>query len=221
MELKSRMLTPASNADPLTTSDGVPTVAKGDTVDPRMDLVQQLLAYKRFRDAASTLESRRSEWERRFPAGKAGTDSNALREAMIAQSGEVELDDLNLIDLASAFAKIAASVNFERLGEHEVTYDDTPIELHAEDILDRLARAASERAKNVESWEGIALQKLFEGRKRGEMIGLFLATLELVRRRAVRLRQETPGGEILIALRENEPTPAVDASSVENAAPAP
>ena len=30
------------------------------------------------------------------------------------------------------------TVNFDRLGEHTVTYDDTPIELHAEDLLDRL-----------------------------------------------------------------------------------
>jgi segregation and condensation protein A len=226
MELKSRSLTPQSACDE--TGVAITDGARGEEGDPRAELVRQLLAYKRFRDAASTLESRRSEWERRFPSGKAGTDNAALRDAMMAQAGEVDVDDLSLIDLAGAFAKIAASVNFERLGEHEVTYDDTPIELHAEDILDRLrralesgetvdvpdvARVASEAAADhapagattsLPGWRAIPLQGLFSGRKRGEMIGLFLATLELVRRRAIRLQQASPGAEILIGLRASE-----------------
>jgi len=219
MEIKSRMLTPkAEGGDP---ASELAAVVRGESEDPRAELVRQLLAYKRFRDAASTLEERKLEWERRFPAGKAGTDSAAIREAVLAQAGELDVEDLSLVDLAEAFAKIAASVNFERLGEHEVTYDDTPIELHAEDILDRLKRAleagetlAVEEAQNLTdtaaaspAWRGIPLQGLFTGRKRGEMIGLFLATLELVRRRAIRLRQETVGGEILIGIREGEPAP--------------
>jgi chromatin segregation and condensation protein Rec8/ScpA/Scc1 (kleisin family) len=50
----------------------------------------------------------------------------------------------------------------------------------------------------------LALAELFAGRKRGEMIGLFLATLELVRRRAVRVRQEAPGMPIELELRPEE-----------------
>ncbi len=219
MEIKSRMLTPkAEGTDP---AAELAAVVKGDAEDPRAELVRQLLAYKRFRDAANSLEERKLEWERRFPSGKAGTDSAAIREAILSQSGELDVEDLSLVDLAEAFARIAASVNFERLGEHEVTYDDTPIELHAEDILDRLKRALeagetravreslglAESTSDAPPWRGIPLQGLFTGRKRGEMIGLFLATLELVRRRAIRLRQETVGGEIVIGLREGEPAP--------------
>jgi chromatin segregation and condensation protein Rec8/ScpA/Scc1 (kleisin family) len=47
--------------------------------DPRAELVQQLLAYKRFRDAASELETRKLDWDRRFPAGGAGVDDEELK----------------------------------------------------------------------------------------------------------------------------------------------
>ena len=59
--------------------------------------------------------------------------------------------------------------------QHEVFVDDTPIALHAEDILDRLKRDGP-----------MTLQQIFAGRsRRVELIGLFLATLELVRQRSI------------------------------------
>jgi hypothetical protein len=48
---------------------------------------------------------------------------------------------------------------------HEVTYDDTPIDLHAADIEDRLKREGR-----------LTLRTLIVGRRsRSEMIGVFLA----------------------------------------------
>jgi segregation and condensation protein A len=197
MEIKSRMLAPARPAAAAEGSEPqAPTSGAGE--DPRAELVRQLLAYKQYRDAASALEARKHEWERRFPAGRAGFDNQQLREIAMAQAEDLDLEDLSLMDLAEAFAQIASSVNFERLGDHQVTYDDTPIELHAEDILDRLkTQAGSGRGP-------IALPSLFVGRRKHEMIGLFLATLELVRRRAVRVRQEETG-VIVLELRPTEP----------------
>lgn len=202
MEIKSRMLTPAGPGAGRGALDELGSAGR-DGEDPRADLVRQLLAYKKYRDAAEALDLRRREWEQRFPAGRAGTDDASLREAVLAQSEDLELEDLSLLDLVEAFSNIVASVNFERLGEHTVTYDDTPIELHAEDILDRLKREAAGGSGPIE------LAAMCTGRTRSEAIGLFLATLELVRRRAVAVRQETPGGRIVIGLRPPEPdTPA-------------
>jgi len=199
MEIKSRMLTPRPAAGE-EGSQSVMSDAPG--ADPRAELVQQLLAYKRFRDAASELETRKLDWDRRFPAGGAGVDDEELKAAIAAQREDLDLEDLSLVDLVEAFSKIVATVNFDRLGEHTVTYDDTPIELHAEDLLDRLARDA-------ESGGGaMPLSAVFAGRRRGEMIGLFLATLELVRRRAISLKQDAPVGEIVLRLR-----PAEDAAA--------
>ncbi|MFW5653435.1 MAG: segregation and condensation protein A, partial [Planctomycetota bacterium] len=72
MEIKSRMLMPPEEAEDGAESSGDATAdaltADGlDRSDPRYDLVRQLLAYKRFRDAAAHLEERHEQWLNRFP----------------------------------------------------------------------------------------------------------------------------------------------------------
>jgi segregation and condensation protein A len=189
MEIKSRMLAPAARPAAAEGPEGGESAKPSE--DPRAELVKQLLAYKQYRDAATALELRKAEWENRFPGGRAGVDNEALREVLASQQEELDLEDLSLMDLVEAFSEIAASVNFERLGDHQVTYDETPIELHAEDIVDRLKREADSGKSKM------TLRELFTGRTKPEMIGLFLATLELVRRRAVRVRQDDVGAIVL------------------------
>ena len=100
----------------------------------------QLLAYRQYRDAADALDTRRAEWERRFPSARAAFDKDALREAQGVEQDELDAEDLDLLDLVRAFARIAESVNFDRVasGAHEIGAEETPIELHAEDLLARL-----------------------------------------------------------------------------------
>lgn len=176
MEIKSQMLVPRP---PEGEGGGPRADEAGLASDPRADLVRQLLAYKRFRDLADGLERRREAWGMRVPATAAGIDSDALQAALDA-SGDMHLEDLNLVDLVEAYRKVAALLNFERLGDHQVTYDDTPIELHAADILDRLRREAGPE-------NALGFDEIFSGRQRGEMVGLFLAMLELIRRQEIRL----------------------------------
>lgn len=197
MEVKSRLLSPQSRA----AAEGADAAPPDE--DPRADLVRQLLEYKRHRDAADALDARRTTWQRRFPAGRAGFDKDALAEALAghpdasgllddADVPAMEMDDLSLIDLVEAFSQIIAAVNFDRLGDHQVRYDDTPQELHQADILDRIAREGHDGT--------LPFARVFEGRTRGEMVGLFIAMLELVRQRRLHVRQETPRDPILLAV---------------------
>ncbi len=212
MEIKSRMLAPKPAVDP-----GAIDAPRGPAEDPRSELVRQLLAYKHFRDAADALEHRADDWNRRFPASPAAADDQSLRQAMDALASEgAELEDLSLLDLVEAFRKISETVNFERLGAHEVTYSDTPIELHAEDIVDRLRRFASgERGPGEDPPQGQEMQfrSLFTGRTRAEMVGLFLALLQLVRQQRVAFRFQPGHEHIFLALRE--PDPALAGEPIE------
>ena len=74
--------------------------------------------------------------------------------------------------------------------------DDTPIELHRADLLDRLQRRDG---------KPMTLREAFEGQRRSTMIGLFLALLDLVRQHRVSFRQgqdaEGTRGEIVIEAR--------------------
>jgi segregation and condensation protein A len=202
MELKSRMLMPKP---PAVQGEESAAERRGTQEDPRAELVRQLLEYKKYRDAADHLEWRADDQRRRFPVHPAGIDSEALRNAIQNASQDTELEDLDLLDLVEAFQRIAESVNFERLGDHQVKYDDTPIEIHAADIMTRLTTDPAPEAKPE-----IELVTLFKNRTRSEMVGLFLALLELVRNRKVAVRQDRIEGGIYLRAREPEDAPAAD-----------
>ncbi len=211
VEIKSAMLMPrleAAEGSDVEDADD-PAAGATDALDPRFELVQQLLAYKRFKDASLALEERYTQWEHRFPAlakapapesRKAGPDDDGSEAAPV----ELDLEDVNVMDLCSAFGRMLDAIGFT--GDHAVTYDDTPISLHADDIADRLERDAGSA--------GMTLQQVFVGRSsRSEMIGLFLATLELVRQRRVIVVQDTAGGDIRLQLR-----PQADRDDLDDAA---
>lgn len=176
MEIKSRIL--AAEADRKDRGDASDT-GRSDLddpgADPRAELVRQLLEYKTFRDAADALQQRQESWEKRYPVRAAGLDDEAAREAA-DDMGELELEDLDLSDLVEAFRQILTSVNFDRLGEHEVFSDETPLEVHANNILEKLQQRSG--PGNPVS---LTLRSIIVGKTRSEMVGMFLAILVLVR----------------------------------------
>jgi segregation and condensation protein A len=178
MEIKSRMLNP----QPVAESDS--GVSTQELSDPRRELVEQLLQYKHFKDAANALARRAGVEQRRF--GRSGR-----REA---GRTPLDLDDINLFALIDAFNAIMASVGHSAFG-HDVVYDDTPISLHQADIIDRLMRDGA-----------LTLQDMFTGRKsRSEMIGLFLAMLELIRMKKILIEQSEPDHPIFLKLNPDAP----------------
>lgn len=179
MELKSRML-----AAGLVESDQVEDTDKEPGEDPRAELVRQLLEYKKYRDAATMLEDRKEQWERRVPVHSAAIDDESVRSAM-DDMGELEIEDLDLTDLVNAFKVIVESVNFDRLGEHEVMSDDTPIEVYASDIVEILNKSLSSELKKPTTLRDLILNK-----PRQQMVGTFLALLVLVRDQRVLINME-------------------------------
>src|ERR1700722_10075353 len=63
MEIKSATLLPKA---PVVNESGEPTAAQ-ELADPRFELVQKLLEYKKFKDAATALEQRQRDQQARFP----------------------------------------------------------------------------------------------------------------------------------------------------------
>lgn len=205
IELKSRTIAPPAE-DAGTADDAA--LAPRDAENPARDLVRQLLQYKRFREAALRLEERRATWDRRFPLGK------LMAPTIPAVEGEdppIDLEDVSLFDLVQAYGRIAQTVVFERIGDHKVVDEETPIELHAADILDRLRNApVIAEAQGADPRPTMPLRTIFYGRRRSEIIGLFLAVLELVRQRAVRVVQKAEEPEPTISLGEAQPDPGAD-----------
>ena len=177
MEMKSRMLLPRTIG---------PENEEDDLSDPRLELVRQLLEYKRFKDASFELGAAATAQAMRWPRVPA--------KAAASEPSEVDLEEVQIWDLVSAFTKLMASIGGGK-ATHDVVFDDTPIALHAADILDRIQGEGGE----------LLFDAIFIGRSKIEMIGLFLALLELMRQQRVRITQPKSFGPIKILLLSAEP----------------
>jgi segregation and condensation protein A len=114
----------------------------------------------------------------------------------------VDLEEVAIWDLLSVFEKLMKEVGPRRSRYHEVTYDDTPIDLHAADIEDRLKREGH-----------VTLRQLIVGRaSRSEMIGVFLALLELIREKKILVSQGDDLGDVDI-----DPAPEEHRKTYEHA----
>jgi segregation and condensation protein A len=211
-EIKSRMVAFQQQPSPTADEEGH---AKAKKEDPRAELVRQLLAYKAYRDAAAALEGRLADWQSRFPSSAVLPNDKdpavaAIKRALADSQAALELEDLELVDLTEAFRKVMETVNFDRIGDHQVTYDDTPIEAHATDIMTVLQAPDASASPTRE----VEFAQVFKGRTRSQMVGLFLALLMLVRDRKVAVRQDRIDGAIYLGVQtgdaqtESAPAPA-------------
>jgi segregation and condensation protein A len=176
MEIKSRTLLPRP---PIEEDE------EDEFTDPRLELVRQLLEYKRYKDAARTLGTARelqSLKHKRIPT------------IALPEGDHVDLEEVQIWDLFDAFQRLLDATG-RRKQSHEVIADDTPIALHAADLLDSLERCGGSRPFHV----------LFEGRNKAQLIGLFLALLELIRQRRVRATQPVGFGPLEIHLLDATP----------------
>ncbi len=182
IEIKSRSLVPE---DQLAEDDAVDETA-GVMTDPRGDLIRQLLVFQRIRLASEILEKQRIAYGQRYDVILTVPD-------LIHEDPEpsLELDDVHILDLSDAYEHIASAIDFTRLGEHHVAFDDIPIELSQDDLLDRLSRKSDHT---------LALQSTYEGLSVTERVGMFLAVLELVRQRRITVHQDLGMSDIVIEL---------------------
>jgi segregation and condensation protein A len=150
--------------------------------DPRRELVQQLLEYQRYREAAERLADRvvlerdvfRASGERLEP-GALETDGPPVRDA--------SLGDL-LAALRSVLARAQGPL------PHEIFRPGLSVGECAQRILARFALA-----------DTVEFDALFPaGATRDDVIATFLALLELIRLRAVRAGQVERFGRITVSL---------------------
>ncbi len=173
MMIKSRMLLPVEERN---TEDE----PEEEWVDPRLDLVRQLIEYKKFKDAASNLQDRELRQAEAFGAGgelappEAATDAAAM------------LGDIGLFDLLTAFQEMLQRAPVEPLGHLEPIRWSVPDKM--EDIISYTRRQGS-----------LGFSRLFRADSaRGEIIITFLALLELLRQRRVTILQHAAFLEITI-----------------------
>ena len=173
MMIKSRMLLPVEERI-------VEEENEEEWVDPRLDLVRQLIEYKKFKDAATHLLERECLQSEVF--GPGGEDP-ALNNP---DEGAQLLGDVGLFDLLSAFQEMLKRAPVEPLGHLEPIRWAVPDKM--EDILAITRRQGA-----------VGFSRLFQAESpRGEIIVTFLALLELLRLRQVAIQQSAAFLEITI-----------------------
>ena len=154
--------------------------------DPRRELVKQLLEYKRYKEASSTMTKMSEERSQRF----------SRPEERLVDDGKEEDDKLNLDEVdVWKLAEFFSGFMKQTLGDviQNIVYDDTPVQIYMDKVLSRLNRTYS-----------ISLGELLHGsRGRVELIGFFLALLELVRLKEIKLEQSQDFDEIQITANNN------------------
>jgi segregation and condensation protein A len=176
MEIKSRSLLPRE--DPL----------EDEELDPRFELVQMLLEYRRFKEASEELKARSEEWRDRYPAPRAPDTPGPPPD-------EVPLAEVSLWDLAFAYQKLLEETGGEQ--GKEIVYDDVPVEVHMDEIIGTL-----------EARERVPFRELFPKEPQRPLIaGMFVALLELIKQQRVRAVQARPFAPIELERREPDPPP--------------
>jgi segregation and condensation protein A len=172
MEIKSAMLLPRTE-----TVEGEST----EIHDPRAELVRQLLEYKRIKDVANLLADAADQRQQRFTRPDA-----ILTSLKKNDEPEVDLDQVSIWTLLEAFDSILKATGHVSAYSH--ISDETPIDLYQIEILHRLQTEGP-----------MTFEKIFLDRTdRLVMIGLFLATLELIRDQLISVEQTEIKGAIYI-----------------------
>ena len=166
LEIKSRSALPNASED------------EEIVEDPREELVQRLLEYKRYKDASSLLEEQSRQWQQHYPRLANDLPPREL------DLGSQPIVQAELWDLVSAFGRIIREKQLTR--QENIAYDEIPIHVHMRRIHQFLATDG--RA---------SFSEMFAARMhKSTMIGVFLALLELVRHHSVRAEQQEIYGEI-------------------------
>lgn len=181
MEIKSRMLLPRGEAAVDLGSDD------GDGIDPRWELVHQLLQYKKFKEASHELD--------KMATFQQGLLSRHVSRLTVPAS-ERPLDPLDRVDLWNAFNLV-----LRRLAEKMVVGEIKDEQVTVADQMEWLLNRISTEPRFVFS-------SLFTGPITVRLlVATFLAVLELVRMGRLDVKQDEAFADIVCEARDNPQNP--------------
>jgi len=184
MQIKSAMLLPQA-------SDQAADIE--DIADARVELIEKLLEYKKFKDTANLLEACCDEARSRFPR-----PASLMERLNSNEEPTLDIEQVSIWDLLEAFDSIMTATGGSIIDVSHII-DDTPIDLYQIELLHRLQQEGP-----------IPFEKIFEwGGNRLARIGLFLALLELIREKLAWAEQPDSSNIIYLKAMTDEPAEQV------------
>ncbi len=179
--LKSRRLLPPEHQ-----TEGADDVEEDD---PHWELIRQLVEYKKFKDAAGHLQSVEGARLGLFPRPTSAPPEISPEED--ALSGALALGDVGVFDLLRAFQRTLRRFEEKTADKRAVIFEE---HFTVADQIERL-RNLMAQARG----QGVSFTDLFApAASRVEMVVTFLALLELVRLKQLRVMQPAPFEEVTV-----------------------
>lgn len=180
MALKARMMIPRT----------IEEMMEDPELDPRQDLVQRLLEYKRYKEASEEMNGVDFRMRERY------FRENAAADAVEAphEDGEA-LRNISLFDLIAAFRKVMMQANSAPV--HKIEREETTIEEMGEYVTNWI------RVHGRSSF----IQIISRLKTRGRVVTAFLAVLELIREQVILLFVDDIAAEFYLEYNPSQPTP--------------
>ncbi|WP_184318254.1 segregation/condensation protein A [Geobacillus subterraneus] len=177
LAIKSKMLLPAPEEE----VDGDIEFVEAD--DPREELTQRLLEYKKFKEAARELKQR--EEERALLFTKPPSDLSAYADEKKAAAPL----DVNVYDMLGALSKLLRRKKLQKPVRTKITRQDISVEKRMAEILHELRQTNGRKH----------FYELFPSYDRSYIVVTFLAILELMKQNEIIIEQERNFSDLFIA----------------------
>ncbi|MCC6407140.1 MAG: segregation/condensation protein A [Planctomycetes bacterium] len=182
MAIKSRSLLPRDE------------VNLDEELDPRDELIQRLIEYRHFKEAARNLGDRFDERSRMHPHG--------WREHT-PDEPTIDFGELTQWDLLSTFSRLMRETLSHR--PMEIRPDDRPLRWYVQSLADHI------KVKRELSLRGLIADIASDPKaSRAMLIGTFCALLELMKLGVVTAHQGSNADDVLIALRDDVEAQDID-----------
>ncbi|MFT9599727.1 segregation/condensation protein A [Mesobacillus sp.] len=155
--------------------------------DPRNELVERLIEYKKFKEAAGDLKS--LEEERGLMYTKPPSD---LTEYADEIRGENTNLDISLYDMLGAFQKLLRRKKLQRPISTKIARQEISIEKRMDEVLSFLKESGTRKK----------FYDLFPESDREHIVVTFLAILELIKRKEIDVEQEQNFADIYMTARK-------------------
>jgi len=175
LQIKSRMMLPKPPKSQITDET--------DDIDPRQELIERILEYKRYKEVSNVLGDMQAQQERFF-----------TRQPMELPVHHLPPDNLSMMDLLSAFNNVLAM-------HRELKIPDALVEPEEFTVPEKMELLLSLLNKH----EGkLSFEEAFSSDNRSELITTFLAMLELIKLKSIRVWQQDKFSDIYISIRVGE-----------------
>src|ERR1022692_149613 len=191
MYIKSRELLPVDQQ--------VAVEGEEEGEDPRWELIRQLVEYKKFKDAATQLQTLEARQENVFPRlpGKLEFETTAAPAK----------PDVSIFDLLNAVNAVLQRISQKEASSQEIFEDKWTVSEKIEHVM----KTISERSP-------MKFSELFaDATSRTEVVVTFLALLELIRLKQIVCSQPEAFGEIEISRNPSAAAPAGSSATTEPA----